>query len=175
MVCLTMPIGCVKLCKARGSSPASPAGSHVAHPSNTTSAAINAGTASRSCRPSEGLANRLENCPRDCFLILLIGRYPIRQMPHWLPLSYRIRRHRPVPGMTDQRVPSLGARVVLITQKTAEGLKSSSRAHVWSALKLINLLAKRAEITVIAAPQKRHCGRIIRYAWITDNLKGTEA
>lgn len=44
-------------------------------------------------RQVEGLANRRENSPPDCFLILLIHRHPLRQVPEGLPLRRRPRRN----------------------------------------------------------------------------------
>jgi hypothetical protein len=47
----------------------------------------------------EGLANRRENSPPECFLILLIGSNTLRQLPQSLSLSHRSRRNRHVPAL----------------------------------------------------------------------------
>ena len=52
--------------------------------------------------------NRRENSPPDCFLILLIGRHPLRQVPKGLPLGHRLGRNRHVLAMTQERVLTLG-------------------------------------------------------------------
>jgi hypothetical protein len=47
----------------------------------------------------EGLANRRENTPPACFLILLIGSKTLRHPPESLSLSHRSRRNRHVPAL----------------------------------------------------------------------------
>ena len=71
-----MPTGIVTLYRRRGSPPAFRGGSPATKPSNTTNAATNGATGSRSCSGVSKTGG---------------VRYPLRQMPNGLPLRHRSR------------------------------------------------------------------------------------